>query len=289
MEAVARHGSFTLAARELGVSQPTVSNLIYSLERQFSCRLLDRSGTSITPTAQLDEIGGHIKSVLTLSSAISQHLASGRELLSGRFNIGYSTYHIAMPIIADFVRAYPQLEVGVSDHTSDDLLAEMRHGNLDAVFFTAQSVPEDLNGIEVCQTRVGLAVPKTHPLAANGRLAWSQMSNLPLIQALPGSGIQKIFDTAARRANAPLHRLLQLDSWGSALSLVRQDIGFAIALEPECADEPDITFVNIADPSLLAIHYLVCQPALRDTAPVQRLMETADARCSAPTTLTANL
>ena len=289
VEAVSRHGSFTLAARELGVSQPTVSNLIYTLERQYSCRLLDRSGTSITPTPQLMEIGGHIKSVLSLTDAISNHLSSGRDLLSGRFTVGYTTYQLSMPIIANFVRAYPSLDVRASDGAANELLNGIRNGDYDAVFVTAQSLPADLDGTEICSTRVGLAVPKSHPVAKQGRIPWAQLTNLPLVQRMQGSGTQQIFDAAANRAGARLNRTLELGSWGSALSVVRQDLGFAIALEPECVDEDDITFIDIADTTLGAKHFLVCQQALRETAPIRRFMETANAHAGKPPQIAARL
>ncbi|WP_083445412.1 LysR family transcriptional regulator [Ruegeria sp. 6PALISEP08] len=56
LKAVTRLGSFTLAAKDLSVSQPTVSNLVVSLEQQYQCRLLDRSGTTVTPTPLLNTI-----------------------------------------------------------------------------------------------------------------------------------------------------------------------------------------------------------------------------------------
>ncbi|MBT8155637.1 LysR family transcriptional regulator [Epibacterium ulvae] len=277
LEAVARNGSFTQAARELGVSQPTVSNLIYTLERQFNCRMLDRSGNTITPTEQFTEIGGHIKSVLALSDTITRHLTSGRDLVTGRFEIGYSVHQIAIPIIADFVRSYPDLQVNACGDSAQDLLQDLRNGQLDVAFVTAQELPVDLAGVEICETRIGLAVPISDPLSQKPSFNWHDVANLPLILRMPGSGSQKIFDATARRRGLPPARGLRFGAWCSALSLVQQKVGLAISLERECEGETDVRFVPINDPLLMAKQFLVCQQALRDTAPIQRFLETASA------------
>lgn len=277
LESVARNGSFTHAARELGVSQPTVSNLIYTLERQFDCRLLDRSGNTITPTEQFTQISGHIKSVLSLSETITRQLTSERDLITGRFEIGYSVHQIAIPIIAEFVRAYPDLQVNACGDSAQDLLDDLRNGQLDVAFITAQDLPIHLTGVEICKTRIGLAVPAGDPLAQKTALNWHDVANLPLILRMPGSGTQKIFDAAARRRDLPPPRGLRFGAWCSALALVQQKVGLAISLERECQGETDVRFVPINDPLLTAKHFIVCQQALRDTAPIQRFMETATA------------
>ena len=280
LDAVARLGSFTQAARELGVSQPTVSNLIYTLERQFGCRLLDRSGHTITPTEQFLQIGGHIKSVLALSDTITRHLVSGQDLVTGRFEIGYSVHQIAIPIIADFVRAYPELQVNANGDAAQDLLEDLRNGQLDVAFITRHEIPTDLSGIEICSTRIGLAVPVGPDAPMKPALNWLEVGDLPLIQRMPGSGTQRIFDNVARRRGLPPKPGLRFGNWSSALAMVQQRLGVAIALERECEGETDVRFLPINDPLLTAKHFLVYQSALLDTAPVQRFLETAKAHSS---------
>ncbi len=276
LEAVARHGSFTLAAKELGVSQPTVSSLIYTLERQFDCRLLDRGGSGITPTKQLTEVSGHIKTVLAPSDTISQHLMHGSNLMTGRFRIGYCTYQIAMPVIADFVRNYPDLDVNASSGVAENLFQQLRDGTLNVAFVAAPDAPKDFDATHLYATRVGLALPTDHPLAKQDELHWDQLEGISLVQRAKGSGLQHLFDHAANTSGTKIIRGLRFNSWGSTTAMVRQGGGFAVALEPECAEEPGIRFVPIA--GLTLNHYLICQQALRDTAPVQRFREVADAR-----------
>lgn len=282
LDAVARLGSFTLAARELGVSQPTVSNLIYTVERQFNCRLLDRSGTTITPTEQFTQISGHVKSVLALSDTITRHLTSGQELVTGRFEIGYSVHQIAIPIIADFVRAYPDLQVNANGNAAQDLLQDLRNGQLDVAFVTARELPADLAGLAICKTRVGLAMPPDHPLAHKDTLNWHDVAHVPLISRQPGSGTQKIFDDVARLRGVPPGRGLRFGAWCTALALVQQRVGLALALERECEAEAAVRFVPINDPQLAATQFVVCQQALADTAPIQRFFDAAKSHASAP-------
>lgn len=276
LEAVARLGSFTLAAKELGVSQPTVSNLVYSLEQQYQCRLLDRTGTTISPTAALDEVRADIRALIALGNSIASQLSSGQDLLTGKFQIGYSTYQIAMPPIAEFVRAHPGVDVTARALASHDLLPLLYAGDFDVGFVTAKELPPDLEGIKIAETRIGLVVPDAHPLAKAGTAAWEDAANLKLIQREPSSSTRQIFEAAARLAQTSLTTILGLGSWGSIRTLVKSGAGIGVAFAQECQDEPGVSFVPIKDNNLTAHHFLACLPAMRGTAAVDRFFRIAD-------------
>ena len=275
IEAVARLGSFTLAASELGVSQPTVSNLVYSLEQQYRCRLLDRSGSTITPTSALDKVRGDIKALIALRDSIDIQLLSGRDLHSGKFQIGYTTYQIAMPPIAEFVRAYPGVAVTARALASHDLLPLLYAGEFDVGFVTAKELPSDLDGVKIAETQIGLVVPDAHPLALTGTATWDEAAELKLIQREPSSSTRQIFDAAARLAQVNLSTVLGLGSWGSIRTLVKSGAGVGVAFAQECQGEAGVKFVPIQDNNLTAYHFLACLPAMRNTSAVDRFFRIA--------------
>ena len=279
LEAVARHGSFTLAAKELGVSQPTVSNLIYSLEQQYKCRLFDRGGSEIRPTSILSDIRGQVKAIIALQDALDSHLSAGRDLQSGKFKIGYTTYQLAMPIVSAFVQSYPGIDVTARAMSTHDLLPLLFEGEFDAGFMTGTELPPELDGIEIAPARIGLVFPSDHPLANRESVDWSDLKDMEFIQREPSSGTRRVFEAAARVANANPRTTLGLGSWGSILALVRSGVGIGVGFEAEFVSEEALVFVPINDRNLNAKHFLICLPAMRQTSMVEELFRIAQEIC----------
>lgn len=280
VETVARLGSFTLAAKDLGVSQPTISNLVYSLEKQFRCRLLDRSGPNVTPSEALEEIRGTIRAILSQTDVVERHLSNGRALQHGRFQIGYTTHQIAMPVISEFIQKFPSIDVNARAMATYDLLPLLEKGVFDVGFVTYNQLPAGFDGIAVAPARIGLVVKNDHPLAAQKTIPWKSVSGLRLIQRETSSGTRRIFESAAQLAKVQPHTALGLGSWGSITSMVRSGVGVGVGFERECRDEQGLSFVGIDDRNLMATHYLACHPAMRDTAHVATLFEIAEAYAS---------
>jgi DNA-binding transcriptional LysR family regulator len=73
---LARIGSFTLAARELNLTQSAVSHAIKSLEDELECRLFDRLGRRVTLTAQGQHLLDHAQKIIAEMQSARADLAS---------------------------------------------------------------------------------------------------------------------------------------------------------------------------------------------------------------------
>jgi molybdate transport repressor ModE-like protein len=73
--AVARTGGFTAASRELGVSQPAVSQHVSELEKELGCTLLKRSRDGVTLTADGERLLGYARQVLHWYDVIGKAFA----------------------------------------------------------------------------------------------------------------------------------------------------------------------------------------------------------------------
>ncbi|MFJ2766626.1 LysR family transcriptional regulator [Streptomyces sp. NPDC087300] len=136
--AVYRAGSFTAAARLLGVSQPTVTTQIRALERQSGRELFERLPRGVAATPVADELAGRVAGPLdALAAATGQdspdddtgepvHLAGPAELLCTRILPALA------PLVADGVR------LRVSTGLTDPLLDELRAGRHDLVVATTR-------------------------------------------------------------------------------------------------------------------------------------------------------
>ncbi|MEU3771919.1 LysR family transcriptional regulator [Streptomyces sp. NPDC032472] len=135
--AVHRAGSFTAAARLLGLSQPTVTTQIRALERQLGRELFERLPRGVAPAPYADELAARVGAPLDeLAVATAPaggghdtqpdpvHLAGPTELLSAR----------VLPALAPLVEAGVRLRVATG--LTDPLLEELRAGRHDLVIST---------------------------------------------------------------------------------------------------------------------------------------------------------
>lgn len=273
VELVVRHGSYTSCAQVLGVSQPTVSNLVLAAESHFSCKLVEKEGARVKGTQLYDAIRGQVVALLALSAEIESTLAGHRDLKRTTLRVGYSTYQIAIPFVAEYAQAHPGVELEARSMATHDLLPLIRSGELDLGFVTARECPDGLFGTLVTPSQIGVVLPRTHPLTAKTELNWSDIAGEKLLQREPSSGTRRLFEAAAQLSRADVTTMLGLGSWGSIAALVKGGVGLGIALEAECVEEPELTFRPIRDKNLCANHYLVTLPALRHVAPVCAMFE----------------
>jgi len=274
LEAVARTGSFSAAAKELGVSQPSVSNQVQAIEARFKTRLVSKMGYTTSPTPALAGLLPRIRAVLALCDDLETDLENRLTLTSGELRIGYSTYQLAIPRISHFMSLYPDVKIEARAMASEDLLRLIDEGLIDIGFVTGKEIPNQLTGQELVTTRIVLAAPPGHPLADKGPISWREVEGVPLIQREGSSGTRKIFDGAATVAGAKPKTILALGSWGSIASLIRSGIGLGVAMEAEITDRDGCVPVHIDDPALKATHFVVCQQEMARIAAVQAFMNT---------------
>ncbi len=73
---LARVGSFTLAAHELGLTQSAISHAIKALEKDLSCRLFDRLGRRVTLTMPGQHLLDHANKIIAEMQSARADLAS---------------------------------------------------------------------------------------------------------------------------------------------------------------------------------------------------------------------
>lgn len=113
-ELVMRQGSLTAAARELGVTTPSVSKRLAQIERRLGVRLLNRTTRNISLTTEGDLYLTNGSRILSELAELEQLVTSSRAEPSGLLRVnasfGFGRAHIA-PAISAFVERYPTMEI----------------------------------------------------------------------------------------------------------------------------------------------------------------------------------
>lgn len=125
---VARVGSFTHAAAQIGVSQSALSHAIRGLESRLGVRLLTRTTRSVAPTSEGERVLSRIAPLLSQIEEELQGVIDMRDQLAGSFRITTSDHAadtLIWPRLAPLLQQYPDLKVElVNDYGLTDIVTE---------------------------------------------------------------------------------------------------------------------------------------------------------------------
>jgi DNA-binding transcriptional LysR family regulator len=219
--AVVQHGSMAKAASELGVTQPSVSEIIAGLERTFAVRLFDRSprGVELTMSgnalfkrsvAVFDELKQSIRDIEYLADPTAGELKLG---------CPESILMILAPMMEAFCRQYPRAVVHVEQVDNRTLeLAELRNRQSDVVLGHFESrLPNDdavgdLNVETLFDDPVVVSVGVNSRWARRRKIDLAELANESWILGTPGSWPNTVLTEAfrARGLGAPKISLMTI-------------------------------------------------------------------------------
>src|SRR5918992_3248953 len=123
LDAVARHGSVTEAAKDLNYSQPSVSHHLGRLEAVTGARLIQRAGRGIRLTPEGALLAQRATEILGRVDAAAVELAAHVGLRAGRVRLaGFQTVlsTLVPRAAAELARAHPGIELNIVDAHPDD-------------------------------------------------------------------------------------------------------------------------------------------------------------------------
>jgi len=147
--AVAEHSSFTKAAAYLGISTPSLSQTIRSLEEQFGVRLLNRTTRSVALTEAGAELLSHLSPVLEGVDRAIDAVNAFRNKPAGRLRL---TVHpvaaltVIAPLVARFSAEYPEIRLDITvDAERKDIVGE----RFDAGIHVGDGIAQDMIAVPI--------------------------------------------------------------------------------------------------------------------------------------------
>ncbi len=169
--------SFSKAAANLYISQPSLSATIKKIEHRLGAPIFDRSTSPI----QLTECGlkyiQYIEHIMDMENEFEYHLNNLAELRTGTLTIGgsnlFSSY-ILPPLLTRFMKRFPQIQVNMVEANTKSLEKELLAGNLDFIIDNYQFPDTIFDRHPFCREHIILAVPAN--FASNNLLKEKQLS-----------------------------------------------------------------------------------------------------------------
>lgn len=133
--AVAEYQNFTLAAQKCFVTQPTLSMQIQKIEDELDVLIFDRSKKPI----QLTDIGRKIvnqaKNIVNEANRIQDIVQHQKGFIGGEFRLGIipTVMPTLLPMfLNNFIKKYPKVKLIIEELNTDEIVAKLKNGNLDA-------------------------------------------------------------------------------------------------------------------------------------------------------------
>lgn len=248
--AVAQTGSFTQAARQSNVSQPSLSIQVAKLEDELGGPLFER-------TRKGGRLTGRGTTFLPRAKTILQEMESAREdakaqsgLTLGKVSLGCmptTGAHLLPPLLSAFRKAYPKIQVHLKEESSPDLAADLEQGEIELAIMDEAGLRPGLDHQTVLTEELLLALPAQHPLAGRRSLSLKQVAEEPFILMKSGHGFRQITLDLYRKAG--LEPKVVFESGGIETVQALAAAGLGISLVPQMvAKFPGVAYARVAAP-----------------------------------------
>ena len=207
--AVVQTGNFTLAARRIGLSQPTVHRAVSQLEQEACEPLFQRAAHGLVPTRICQTLARQARLALAELEQADVDLAEVDGHETGRITIGtlpLSRSVLLPAALHRFRQMRPRLLVSIIDGTYDTLLAGLRSGEIDLMLGALRHpLPiADVVQDPLFHDRSVIVARPGHPLADGRAIATADLLGYPWIVPRPGTQLRQQFESLFTAPGLPV-------------------------------------------------------------------------------------
>ncbi len=244
---VARTLSFSDSARQLCVTQSTLSQQIKQLETELGTPLFERTSHSVTLTEAGREILDHAKRAIQEATLCGECIADLNTLASGSLAIGvtYSFSPILTETLLMFMKKYPRIKLNIFYKPMNELMELLSRREVDFVLAFKPTRP--MPGIEshiLFQNYLAAITSVHHPLAQKEKVTLADLEQYDM--ALPSKGLQarNAFDNILPRYDR-LRVRLELNEVNILLKLLRDSMLVSVLAEASIHNEKGVKAIPL--------------------------------------------
>ncbi|MEO7142522.1 MAG: LysR family transcriptional regulator [Bryobacteraceae bacterium] len=279
-ELVARLGSFSRAAEELGVSQPYISAQTAALETKLGIELFRRVGrrTYMTEAGRL--LHTHAVRILAEMMEAERALMEVRGDVAGPLSIAATSTPVSYLIprcLERFLANHPRVSVSLKIFGSPEVERAVIEGRCDLGALVSQPVSSGLIVDDLGRDELVVVVGRKHPFAGRAEITVDDLVGQPFISREPSSGTRRYIEARLQEIGKTLHCGPELNSNEAIKALVASNIGISILSEHSVTPELEtgrLVAVRIQGLPLVRSLSLICCAESKLT-PVARAMRAA--------------
>ncbi|HWD32052.1 HTH-type transcriptional activator CmpR [compost metagenome] len=253
---VARLGSITLAAKKLGLSQPTVTTQIRNLESQYAVELFYRGGRRLTLSDDGARLLPMVKTLLQQEADIEFFLRNSGQG-QGSLRIAATAPYYILDLVKIFRERLPQVEVSVEIGNSQQVLELLEDYRVDLA--ASSQLLEDARLVRrvLGTDPLVVAVHRNHPLASRESLPLSALAGHCLLVREQGSTTRKLTEQMLEEAGVKVGSMLEIGSRESIREAVLRNIGISLIARHEVPHNPELRVLSLENAPVMH-EYLYC-------------------------------
>lgn len=216
--------SFSEAAKQLNLTQPTVSYHIKELEKELGVTLFTRSGSNL----QLTEAGRLLlpwsRKLVNQSNELQEMISALQDGVVGQLRIACSTTagkYLLPQLAARFCQRYPGIKISILRCTSGDVALQLLENEADLGVVSFEIQEENIEYQEFFDDSISLIVPQDHPWALRRVIEPDDLIAEPLIIRESSSGTRRMMLSQMAKFDIGLDDLNIFMELGSAEAIVR--------------------------------------------------------------------
>jgi DNA-binding transcriptional LysR family regulator len=276
---VFKERSFSRAAVELGLTQPTVSVHIKDLEESLGTPLFNRLGREIEPTEAGKFLYEQARPLFALKRNLTEKLTSFLDRVEGLLVVGASSVpgeYLLPRIVTGFHALHPRVRVRLRISDSTKTTEDLRQGDIELGVVGAQVQYDDVAAELFAKDELVLVTPATAAWQKRSEISLRELQELPLVIREAGSGTRVSLERAlaARKIKlSDLNVVAELGRTGAIKEAVKQGCGVSfvsrLALTSEIQDGT-LRIARVPEFGILARTYDIVLSRRRVLSPVAR-------------------
>jgi DNA-binding transcriptional LysR family regulator len=229
--------NFTAAARQLHMSQPSVSQHIRELETFFDTQLFVREGRRIYLTDAGVALIPMAQRLVSASVQLEEKMRSLKEEVYGHLIVGCSTTsgkYILPFLLAEFLKRHPKVEATCHVASRAISIQMLCDGDVQLALASANEFCQDVEFKRLMADPVVLIAPLDHPWAKQGEIEPSELLRGSFIMREEGSGTRSIAAQGLQRVGLNIDQLPRVLTLGNSEAIalaVQEGIGVAFSTQ----------------------------------------------------------
>ena len=219
---VAKHLSYTRAAKELYISQPAVSKNIQELEQELGARLFNRRGNRIELTPAGDKAYSYGTDIHRLMQNLKYELTEMNGSLSGTLYLGASStiaQYLIPPVIARFKEQNPNINISLLSGNTSEINSYLNNDRIDLGITEGDRRLNNFSYLPFLEDEIAFVTRPESTISADDTLTIEELKETPLVIREAGSGTREVFEDTLEEWDVKLADLNIVISLGSTESI----------------------------------------------------------------------
>jgi LysR family transcriptional regulator, hydrogen peroxide-inducible genes activator len=255
---VVETGSFTKAAEQEGVTQPSLSQQIRRLEQSMGADLFVRQSRTIRLTHAGTVLYPYAQEILRQSKRASAQVRQLETDIRGPLRIGVIPTvlpYLIAPHLPEFSRQYPEIDLLLTEDLTHHLVEMLQACDLDVIVVSLPLKHPDIICSELIRDPLVLVTPANHKLVSPEAAPHLDLSGERLMLLKEGHCFRENMLTACKRNSADMAPVFESDHFGSIFPLVASGAGVTIAPLMAAAHAVNCTIGPLPNPQFRRIGY----------------------------------